>query len=604
MIFVSALSAMAACTSLQDPGQLLDAYRLAVSAPIESHGIWASRYAYDGSGLQGETQTIVDLNTGRYRKEQEAGIVKEAEGFDGRQAWTRDLSQFVKPQAGGDRVALAINQAYRNANLWWRMDRGGATITAAGCDVVRVIPNGGKPFEVWFDPATHLLARLRERGSFGTMVETTFVDYSNRGGRMVPTRLEITYGGDAASTEGLRLVSAGVQPRLANPFSMPRDQPADWRLPPGGRVTMPFRLINNHIIVDAKIDGRGPFPFLVDTGGHNILTPSTVRALALRAEGSAPSSGAGEKSVTNGYARVRSIDAAGAVVLDTTALTLDFSPPAVEGLQLGGMLGVEFLERFVVRVDYGGRTLTFIEPKRFGAAEQARAGKAIAMTFYDHMPQVRGSLDGRPVRLNIDTGARDEVTFASPFVATNKLRSAYRGGVEAITGWGVGGPSLTFTARAGTLALGPVTVHRPVVGMSSATRGVFSDDSYEGNVGSGLLKRFVTTFDYSRRRIYLDPLPHPDPDTGTFDRSGMWLNVAKAGFEIMAVVPGGPADHAGLKVGDLIFAIGGVPFERSSLSDVRRALRLARPSTPIEVRYRRNSMESTTRLWPRDLIPN
>ncbi|NMO20768.1 hypothetical protein HPC49_25755 [Pyxidicoccus fallax] len=33
----------------------------------------------------------------------------------------------------------------------------------------------------------------------------------------------------------------------------------------------------------------------------------------------------------------------------------------------------------------------------------------------------------------------------------------------------------------------------------SAKRGAFSDAAYDGNIGSGLLKRFVATFDYPRQ---------------------------------------------------------------------------------------------------------
>ena len=49
--------------------------------------------------------------------------------------------------------------------------------------------------------------------------------------------------------------------------------------------------------------------------------------------------GAGDKAGSNGYAHVDQIDAGGAVLRDQTVITLDFSPPDVEGLQLGGCWG-------------------------------------------------------------------------------------------------------------------------------------------------------------------------------------------------------------------------------------------------------------------------
>lgn len=603
MLAIAALITQAACPTPTTPSQLLDAYRAAAGAPARSHGTLVAHYSYQGSGLSGEVTSIVDLESGRYFEEQRAGIVQEVRGFDGRTAWTRDLSMFAKPQGGGDRPLLAVNEAYRGANMWWRADRGGASLEPLPCNGVRITPKGGKPFEAWFDPATHLLTRLHEDQSFGSSADTRFDNYARRAGRLVPTRIEISYG--SGSSDILSLRSTTLDPaRAPARYSMPLRQPDDCRLPENGRVTIPFRMLNNHIVVDVGVDGHAPLPFIVDTGGHNILTPTTVAMLGIESRGSAQSSGAGEKATTNGYARIRSLAAGSALLVGPTVVVLDFSPPAVEGLQVGGMLGVEFLERFVVRIDYGARTITFIDPKRFGSDERQSSGTAIAMRFYDHMPQVDGTIDGRLARFNIDTGARDEVTLTSPFVAAKSLRAAYPFGVELTTGWGVGGPARTYASRARSLTLGPVVVHRPVVALSSAKHGAFSDPNYDGNVGTGLLKRFVTTFDYSRRTMYLRPLARPDEDVGRFDRSGMWINLASAGFQIMDIAPGGPADEAGLKVGDVITAIGAIPYDRRSLSETRRALRLVPLSRPLEVSYRRGSSSGVARLFPRDLIPD
>lgn len=603
MLIPANMAVPVVCAVASDPSRLLDAYRIAALASVAHRGTATSHYDYRAAELNGEATSTVDLETGRYRKEQRAGIVADGEGFDGRRAWMRDLSLFVKPQEGGDRMALAVNEAYRNADLWWRSDRGGARLDAIGCGGIRVAPRDGKHFEAWFDVSTHLLARVREIRSFGTTVETSFSGWERHGGRLVPGRITTTYGDDPSTSETLRLRSFSMTPpQNGAAYAMPRTNPSDWHLPANGRVTLPFRLLNNHIIADVKIDGRGPFPFLVDTGGHNILTPSTLASLALRSEGVSPSSGAGETTVSNGYARVREINAGGAVLREQTVVTLDFSPPDVEGLTLGGMLGVEFLERFVVTVDYGAATITLIDPDRFGATDRKSLGTAIPMRFYVHMPQIDGTIDGRHARLNIDTGARDELTVTSPFVSANRLRSAYPGGVTMTTGWGVGGPSRTYAIRASAVSLGPIEVRRPIMGLSAAARGSFADASYDGNVGSGLLKRFAVTFDYGRQTMYLRPIARPDPDVGRVDRVGMWLNRGEHGMQVMDLVPGGPAEQAGLRVGDVVTMIGGVPVQNLSLSDTRRALKLVPLTTPIDIFYRRNSASGTVEVRPRDLV--
>jgi hypothetical protein len=281
-------------------------------------------------------------------------------------------------------------------------------------------------------------------------------------------------------------------------------------------------------------------------------------------------------------------------------VTLDFSPPNVEGIQLGGMLGVELFERFVVQIDYGEKTLTLIDPTSFSATDRAASGVAVPFVYYEHMPQVVGDFDGRPARFNIDTGSRAEVTLTAPFVADKRLRQAYPHGTEITDGWGVGGASRSYVVRAGELSLGSITTSRPIAGLSGAKHGAFSDLNYEGNVGSGLLKRYVATFDYSSRTLYLKPTLSLDQDVGAFDRVGMWINLGEAGMTVMDLAAHGPAEDA--KVGDVVIAIDGSAVLARSLSDVRRSLKIAPVGRALTVTYSRGGASSITQVVPRDLI--
>jgi len=55
-------------------------------------------------------------------------------------------------------------------------------------------------------------------------------------------------------------------------------------------------VLNNHIYVDVKLNGQGPFRFLFDTGGANVIVPRLVEKLHLTAKGALEGRGAGEKS--------------------------------------------------------------------------------------------------------------------------------------------------------------------------------------------------------------------------------------------------------------------------------------------------------------------
>lgn len=524
---LSLVLAVSAAGCAADPAgrDLLAAHRAAMSG-AETAAPQVIHYDYRAQGLEGKATLTFDPGSGRFVVDRTLGFTAGASGFDGQTPWMRDLAGFHSSQRGGDKRALAINEAYRLSNAWWRPDAGGARIEMLTCDSLRITPVGGKPFEAWFDSATHRLARVREHQSWNTMVETRYSNYRTSAGTTIAHRVETLYNDDEQSLEVLELTSREpadpADARYARPAN-PRDAGA---LPGNGRVAVPFRLLNNHVIVDARINGKGPYPLLVDTGGHDILTPVTARALGLDAEGSATGGGSGEATTINGFTRVASLDVGGAVLRDSVALTLDFSPPDVEGLVLGGMLGSEFLERYVVEFDYGRRVLTFIDPAKFGDRDRRRAGTAVAMDFYDHMPQVAGSFDGVPGRFNLDTGSRSDITVTGPFTARANLRARHPDAITITDGWGSGGPSRSLVVRGERLTLGNVPIDGPIAGLSVATRGVMADENFDGNVGSGLLKRFVVTFDYGGETAYLRRLATPDADTGQFDRSGLWINLA------------------------------------------------------------------------------
>ncbi|MBN9569623.1 MAG: hypothetical protein J0H30_00865, partial [Alphaproteobacteria bacterium] len=104
--------------------------------------------AYSGQGLTGTTHALADLKTGSWADSYSIGPMTGGSGFDGDKAWMKDMSGTVTIQAGGDQRQIAINEAYRRANLWWRPGFSGATITSGGTktdhgatyDVLKVTP--------------------------------------------------------------------------------------------------------------------------------------------------------------------------------------------------------------------------------------------------------------------------------------------------------------------------------------------------------------------------------------------------------------------------------------------------------------------------------
>ncbi|MGH6985670.1 MAG: PDZ domain-containing protein [Caulobacteraceae bacterium] len=391
-----------------------------------------------------------------------------------------------------------------------------------------------------------------------------------------------------------------LPPPPSTAFSEPKGDLRNWRFAGGGeRTTVPFQLLNNHIYAEVKVDGKGPFLFIFDTGGQEILMPATAKALAQGISGDAAGRGAGEGTVSVGFTRVRSIRIGDLELGPETVVVEPFETRAVDGVDEGGMIGFGTFRRLVTRIDYGRHTLTFIEPAHF---DPRGAGTPIPFAFYNTIPQVEGAFESLEGKFDIDTGSRTSIDITTPFVRAHDLIARHPKGVLVVDGWGVGGPSRDFVTRGGRLRLGSVTVPSVVAGLSTQRAGAFTDPNYEGNVGAGILKRFVVTFDYGHRIMYLKPIAGPLVDVGTFDRSGMWINEVGDGVEVMSLSVAGPADRAGLKVGDHIVAIDGERTTQVSLSDLRRKLRDDPAGTIEHLEVKSGGEERKVALTLRDQI--
>jgi len=566
-----------------------------------------SDYAYVGQGLTGSASSLQDLRSGAFVDSYQTGPVSGANGYDGEQAWVREPSGTVAWQGGGDTLQLAVNESYRDRNLWWRADRGGARISVPQTrhvgerdyDVLTVTPPGGKPFEAWFDAHTHLLARTVEQQVTLT-VTTDYRDYAPVDGVQLARQWVVDDGSGATHQQRYTLrLARFLPPRDAAAYAKPKVELHDYSLAGGAHeTTVPFQLINNHIYAPVSINGSKPLNFIFDTGGHDILTPATAQLLGIKAIGSQTATGAGNKTAQSGLARVETIRVGAATLSRQPVAVLQFST-ASEGVDEQGMIGYEFFARFVTRIDYGRHLLTFIDKRYFDPKD---AGTPVRFRFFGQFPEVLGSYDGMAGRFGIDTGARNTLSLTRPFAAQNQLREREPHGIEALTGWGVGGPSHGYVFRGKELVLDGVKIASPLTEFSIDKGGAGGADAFPNNVGGGLLKRFVVTLDYAHQLIYLKPIEGKVADLDTFDRSGMWINQSAQGFQIVNISKGSPADAAGLRANDVITAVDGTPVQQLRLYELRERLRNDPPGTIVTFAIRRAGVARTVKLTLRNLI--
>jgi len=537
---------------------------------------WHETGQVTAGGLSGSYESWQDLQTLHNSGSFILGPVSGSQGWDGKQAWTTDNTKEVRIETSGEAVAQAIQDAYRGGYAFFFPDRfasvreyaGARQAEGAAYEAVKITPRGSEPFEIWFDPATHLIAR--EVQLTGGQPHTFILsNFSRVGGILVPKRTIDRVGNDPKYDTVTAVTDLNLGgPQLASRYAPPPPPPntAQW---PAGKdsVTVPFRLINNHIYVEASINGQAPLPFVFDTGATDILETGAAKKLGIAIEGALPGGGFGDKIEAFGFAKVKSVSLGGLTLPDQVFGTVSQTGwIAVEGADSAGLLGYEFVKRAVLSIDYANRTMTFTKQEAF---QPPQGAMAIPFTFSAHIPMVAGTLDGFAGEFEIDTGSRGALTVMAPFAATHHLTDLYKAHRSATVGYGIGGPSKALLARSGTLKLGSVSIDAPVTEIVTDKGGAAEAARTAGNIGGDVLKRFTVTLDYVHQTLWLQPNALA-AQREVFDRSGLWISRAKdGGIEVADVTPESAAAGGGLAVGDEIVSVNGKSAANVALYDLR-----------------------------------
>jgi len=170
------------------------------------------------------------------------------------------------------------------------------------------------------------------------------------------------------------------------------------------------------------------------------------------------------------------------------AVVTDLSQTArAMGLPLAGVLGVDFLARFVVRLDYRAGALSLGAPIRFDdlpyVAARARRGDQIA----------QGSFQ-------IDTGSNTAVEFWAPFAAAAfpGVRGAPGEGV------GVGGLDATLRGRIDALEVAGRAIADLTVNFADQAKPTDAGTDYAGVIGGPAWAGLALTLDFPARHLALD----------------------------------------------------------------------------------------------------
>ncbi|MCB2377421.1 aspartyl protease family protein [Hymenobacter sp. BT635] len=351
------------------------------------------------------------------------------------------------------------------------------------------------------------------------------------------------------------------------------------------KVKFHFELERNLIVVNAMLNGQGPFNFLLDTGvGTSLITDPSLRlTLGLRTGRSFRVAGAGneaplEASETDS---VR-VELPGVVAPSMLFLTLSediLNLSGYVGMPIHGILGSDVFRSFVVEVRAAERMLVFHDPAHY-RQPRGRRWTSLPLDLEGNRPylttqvQVTDSLQ-LPLKLILDTGAGHALSLET--TSSNQLRVPPQR-LRSQLGKGLNGFINGYLGRVSGMKLGRYQINYLLTSFPDSTDvAMRADVPRNGNIGFELLKRFDTVINYSHNYLLLRPnMLYREPFE--HDMCGMDLVAAGPDFRryvITQIVPGSPAAKAGVQVNDEILSINFLPANALSLTQISRILHSA-----------------------------
>jgi len=370
-------------------------------------------------------------------------------------------------------------------------------------------------------------------------------------------------------------------------------------------AVIPITVVNNHVYVRVCAAGQ-PLDFLLDTGApSSFFDLGAARRLGIGEGSSFRARGAGAGSVAGANLDRAAVTLAGSGVAHPIQRAIDFSGIAPrEGRPIQGVLGHDFIERFVVAIDYRGGELRLHDKDRF---RYDGPGAVVPLHLAGNAPHVDAEVrlaDGETIRgrMLVDVGAGQALSLTKRWTDEHRLRERVTPTVRRRAGSGVGGAVSADIGRVEVLRIGGVELARPITALHGDSAGVFTENgAWVGNIGGEVLRRFTVYLDYGRRRLILEP--HADTrEAFEADMSGLSvvLDSTMTRLVVDEVVAASPAGEAGLARGDTIVTVDGHPAATVPLSDLRRRFR--REGERVELGVRRGGETRIVTLTLRRMI--
>ena len=343
------------------------------------------------------------------------------------------------------------------------------------------------------------------------------------------------------------------------------------------RISVPFSLHNNLVVIKVILNDALPLSFILDTGVRtSILTDKTFTDLLnVNYSRKFIIPGAGGQKLVDAYvANDVTLDIGGLVGHGHAMLVLEEDLLQLKnylGKDVQGILGYELFSRFIIDINYDRRVVTFHEPSTYSKKKRY---STIPITVEDTKPYIIGNLKlGNGVEMEakvmVDTGASHSLLLDKH---SDEQITVPENHLESNLGRGLAGDILGKIGRIDGFSFGKFNFSE-VIGTypDSATYNLHGDRiARNGSIGGGILTRFRTVYDFGNSKIYVKKSSAYNKPF-EYNLSGLIVNATGlrlTDYEIIAVRPNSAAAKAGLEEKDKIIEVNGTNSSDLNLGQV------------------------------------
>ncbi len=380
------------------------------------------------------------------------------------------------------------------------------------------------------------------------------------------------------------------------------------------KITIPFQLINNLLVIPLKVNNI-PLNFIVDTGVEKtfLLSLEEADSLELKNIKSIKIRGLGSEESIQAYLseqntiQIKEFVDTNHDLYIITDQEINFS--AQLGIPVHGIIGFDFFKNYLVEVNYQQKKIIIHKGKI--SAKKLKKYNEIPITIDSGKPYINTNITlnekSMEVKLLLDTGSSDAIWLFQDSKKDIQVPKKY---FEDFLGRGVSGVIFGKKSKIENITLGKYNINLPNASFPDSLytyRINSKKNNRNGAIGSEILKRFNTIFDYPNNKIYIKANGH-FLDKFAYNMSGIeiehngvnWIKeevelktrftnakiavleeelssvkyqfALKPVYEIANVRKNSPGEKAGLLKGDIVLKINTVKVFKLTLQEINKLL--------------------------------